>query len=112
MSVVSCPSADYLFNLGRVYALTNQLLVLDEVQCSNPAHRFASYREPLRSTINVTAVQTAIEYEYRCTEYRFAEDEYDDNNRLTRSQRRGSRYIALKSCSASRPSAPAWISVR
>jgi hypothetical protein len=31
MSVVSCPSADYLFNLGRVYALTNQLLVLDEV---------------------------------------------------------------------------------
>jgi len=25
MSVVSCPSADYLFNLGRVDALTNQL---------------------------------------------------------------------------------------
>jgi hypothetical protein len=31
MSVVSCPSAHYLFNLGRVYALTNQLLELDEV---------------------------------------------------------------------------------
>ena len=31
-----------------------------------------------------------IEYEYRCTEYRFAEYEYEENNCLTRSQRRGS----------------------
>ena len=75
---MSCPSADYLFNLGRVYALTNQLLVLDEVQYSNRAHRAANYLEPLRSTINVAAVRTAIEYEYRCTEYRFAEYEYDE----------------------------------
>ena len=34
-------------------------------------------REPLRSTIDIAAVQTAIEYEYRCTECRFAEYEYD-----------------------------------
>jgi hypothetical protein len=34
-----------------------------------------------------------IEHEYRCTEYRFAEYEYEENNCLTRSQRRGSRSI-------------------
>jgi len=54
------------------------VLVLDAIQYSNSAHWSASSREPLRSTIGSTAVQTAIEYEYRFTEYRFAEYEYDE----------------------------------
>jgi hypothetical protein len=62
-----------------------------------PAHWFASYREPLRSTIGISAVRTAIEYEYY------------ENNCLTRSQRRGSSYFALMSYSATRPSISAWI---
>jgi len=32
-----------------------------------------SYREPLRSTIGIDAVQTAIEYEYRFTKYEYDE---------------------------------------
>ena len=41
--------------------------------------------------MNSTRVEDKlIEYEYRCTEYRFAEYEYEENNCLTRSQRRGS----------------------
>ena len=79
------------------------------MQYSNPAHRSASNRYPPRSTIGIAAVRTAIEYEYHCTEYRFAEYEYDQNNCLTRSQRRGSRYFALMSYSATRPSISAWI---
>jgi hypothetical protein len=44
--------------------------------------------------MNSTRVEDKlIEYEYRCTEYRFAEYEYEDNNCLTRSQRRGSPRI-------------------
>ncbi len=62
------------------------VLVLEEIQYSNRAHWSASHREPPRSTIGSAAVQTAIEYEYRCTEYRpprrteyrFAEYEYDE----------------------------------
>ena len=45
------------------------VLVLDGIQYSNPAHWSASSREPLRSTIGIAAVQTAIEYEYRFTEH-------------------------------------------
>jgi hypothetical protein len=71
------------------------VLVLAAIKYSYPAHWSTSYREPLRLTIGSAAVQTAIEY--------------DENNRLTRSQRRGGRYSALMLCSATRPSAPAWI---
>ena len=46
----------------------------------------------VRKEMSSTRVEDKlIEYEYRCTEYRFAEYEYEDNNCLTRSQRRGSR---------------------
>ena len=44
---------------------------------SYPAYWSASSREPLRSTIGIAEVRTAIEYEYRFTEYHFAEYEYD-----------------------------------
>jgi hypothetical protein len=71
------------------------VLVLGAFQYSYPAYWSASSREPLRTTIGIAAARTAIEY--------------DENNRLTRSQRRGRRYSALISCSATRPSAPAWI---
>ena len=54
------------------------LLVLEGTKYSDPAHWSASSREPLRSTIGISAVPTAIEYEYRFTEYRFAEYEYDE----------------------------------
>jgi hypothetical protein len=50
-------------------------LVLEAIWYSNPAHWSASSREPPRSTIGIAAVQTAIEYEYRFTEYRLAEYE-------------------------------------
>ena len=43
------------------------------------AHWSAIYLEPLRSTIGIDAIRTAVEYEYRPprrTEYRFAEYEY------------------------------------
>ena len=71
------------------------VLVLEEFQYSYPAYWSASSCEPVRATIGIAAVQTAIEY--------------DENNRLTRSQRRGRRYFALILCSAMRPSAPACI---
>jgi hypothetical protein len=51
-------------------------LVLEAVQYSNSAHWSASYPEPPRSTIGIAAIQTAIEYECRFTEYRFTE--YDE----------------------------------
>ena len=54
------------------------VLVLEAIQYINIPCWSASSREPLRSTIGIAAVQTAIEYEYRCTEYRFAEYEYDE----------------------------------
>ena len=46
------------------------VLVLESIQYSYPAYWSASSREPLRSTIGIAEVQTAIEYEYRFTEYR------------------------------------------
>ena len=57
------------------------VLVLEAIEYTHQAHGFASYPEPLRSTIGLAAAQTAIEYEYRPprrTEYRFAEYEYDE----------------------------------
>jgi hypothetical protein len=45
------------------------VLVLVAVQYSNLAQWYASYREPPRSTIDIASIQTAIEYEYRFTEY-------------------------------------------
>ena len=54
------------------------LLVLEGTKYSDSGHWSASSREPLRSTIGISAVPTAIEYEYRFTEYRFAEYEYDE----------------------------------
>jgi hypothetical protein len=45
-------------------------LVIEETQYSYPAYWSGSYREPPRSTIGIAAVRTAIEYEYRFTEYR------------------------------------------
>ena len=57
------------------------VLVLEGAKYSDPAHWSASSREPLRSTIGIAAVQTAIEYEYRFTEYRpprRTEYEYDE----------------------------------
>ena len=73
-----------LFVLLLVLVLSIAVLVLEAIQFSNPAHWSASSREPPRSTIGIAAVQTAIEYEYRFTEYRpprrteyrFAEYEY------------------------------------
>jgi hypothetical protein len=54
------------------------VLVLEETWYSKPAHWSASSRERLRSTVGIAAVQTAIEYEYRFTEYPFAEYDYDE----------------------------------
>jgi hypothetical protein len=91
------------FVLVLVLVLSIEVLVLKAIKYSNPTHWSASSREPLRSTIGIAAVPTAIEYEYRPprrTEYRFAEYKYKENNCLTRSQRRGSRYFALMSYSA------------
>jgi hypothetical protein len=61
-----------------VLVLSLAVLVLEAFYYSNPAHWSASSREPPRSTIGIAAVQTAIEYEYRFTEYRVAEYEYDE----------------------------------
>ena len=47
--------------------------MLDAIHYSYPTHWSASSRERLRSTVGITAVKTAIEYEYRFTEYRFTE---------------------------------------
>ena len=73
------------------------VLVLESIQYSNPTYWSASYREPPRSTIDIAAVRTAIEYEYRCTEYRFAEYEYDEIRCEARSIR------ARKTDSSDRP---------
>jgi hypothetical protein len=56
-----------------VLSIAVLVLVLEAIWYSNPAHWFASSREPPRSTIGIAAVQAAIEYEYRFTEYRFTE---------------------------------------
>ena len=57
------------------------VLVIEAIRYRNSAHWFASYRKPPRSTVGIAAVQTAIEYEYRFTEYRplrRTEYEYDE----------------------------------
>ena len=57
------------------------VLVIEAIRYSNLDHWFASYRKPPRSTVGIAAVQTAIEYEYRFTEYRpprRTEYEYDE----------------------------------
>ena len=57
------------------------VLVLEAFQYSYPFHWSASSRELPRSTVGNAAVQTAIEYEYRFTEYRpprRTEYEYDE----------------------------------
>ena len=67
--------------LVLVLSIAVLVLVLESIQYSNPAYWSASYREPPRSTIGIAAVRTAIEYEYRCTEYRpprRTEYEYDE----------------------------------
>ena len=57
------------------------VLVLESIQYSNPTYWSSSSLEPPRSTIGIAAVRTAIEYEYRFTEYRpprRTEYEYDE----------------------------------
>ena len=71
-------NALFVLLLVLVLVLSIAVLVLEAIQCSNPAHWPASSRELPRSTIGIAEVQTAIEYEYRFTEYRFAEYEYDE----------------------------------
>jgi hypothetical protein len=58
-----------------VLVLRIEVLVLKAIKYSNPTHWSASSRESPRSTIGSAAIPTAIEYEYRFTEYRFAEYE-------------------------------------
>ena len=72
-----------LFVLLLVLVLSEAVLVLvlEATFYSYPAYWSASSREPLRTTIGSAAVQTAIEYEYRFTEYRpprRTEYEYDE----------------------------------
>jgi hypothetical protein len=70
-----------LFVLLLLLVLSIAVLVLDAIQYSKPTHWSASYRESPRSTSGIAAVQTAIEYEYRFTEYRpprRTEYEYDE----------------------------------
>ncbi|MCE2750372.1 MAG: hypothetical protein LW720_00640 [Pirellula sp.] len=65
----------------RLLVLSIAVLVLQSIQYSNPVHWSATYRVPPRSTIGIAAFQTAIEYEYRFTEYRpprRTEYEYDE----------------------------------
>ncbi|MCE2752776.1 MAG: hypothetical protein LW720_12905 [Pirellula sp.] len=67
--------------LVLVLSIAVLVLVLESIQYSNPIYWSASYRKPPRSTIGIAAVQTAIEYEYRFTEYRpprRTEYEYDE----------------------------------
>jgi hypothetical protein len=71
----------FVLLLVLVLSLAVLVLVLEAIQYSNPAYWSASSREPLRSTSGNAAVQTAIEYEYRFTEYRpprRTEYEYDE----------------------------------
>ena len=63
-------------DVGAPHGLV-RLLVLEAIWYSNPAHWSARSREPPRSTIDIAAVQTAIEYEYRFTEYEY-EYEHDE----------------------------------
>ena len=58
-------------DVGAPHGLV-RLLVLEAIWYSNPAHWSARSREPPRSTIDIAAVQTAIEYEY---EYEHEHDE-------------------------------------
>jgi hypothetical protein len=70
-----------LFVRFLVLVLSIAVLVLVSIQYSYPAYWSASSREQARSTIGIAAVRTAIEYEYRCTEYRpprRTEYEYDE----------------------------------
>jgi hypothetical protein len=60
-----------------VLSIAVLVLVLGEIKYSNQTHGSASYPELPRSALGIAAVQTAIEYEYRFTEYRFAEYEYE-----------------------------------
>ena len=65
----------------RLLVLSIAVLVLESIQYSNPVHWSATSRVPPRSTIGIAAFQTAIEYEYRFTEYRpprRTEYEYDE----------------------------------
>ena len=50
-------------DVGAPHGLV-RLLVLEAIWYSNPAHWSARSREPPRSTIDIAAVQTAIEYEH------------------------------------------------
>ena len=74
-------NALFVLLLVLVLSIAVLELVLESIQYSNPTDWSASSREPLRLTIGIAAVRTAIEYEYRPprrTEYRFAEYEYDE----------------------------------
>jgi hypothetical protein len=74
-------NALFVLLLVLVLSIAVLVLVLESIQYSYPAYWSASSREPLRSTIGIAGVQTAIEYEYRCTEYRpprRTEYEYDE----------------------------------
>ena len=67
--------------LVLVLSIAVLVLVLEPDQYSNPTYWSASSREPPRSTIGIAAVRTALEYEYRFTEYRpprRTEYEYDE----------------------------------
>ena len=59
--------------LVLVLSIAVLVLVLEVIQYSNRACWSASYRKPPRSTIGIAAVLTAIEYEYRFTEYEYNE---------------------------------------
>jgi hypothetical protein len=74
-------NAWFVLLLVLVLSIAVLVLVLEAISYRNPARWSLSYREPLRSTIGIDAVQTAIEYQYRPprrTEYRFAEYEYEE----------------------------------
>ena len=74
-------NALFVLLLVLVLSIAVLVLVLEEGEYSNPTDWSASSREPLRLTIGIAAVRTAIEYEYRFTEYRpprRTEYEYDE----------------------------------
>jgi hypothetical protein len=58
-----------------VLVISIEVLVLKAIKYSNPTHWSASSRESPRSTIGSAEAPTAVEYEYRFTEHRFAEYE-------------------------------------
>ncbi len=68
-------NARFVLLLVLVLSIAVLVLVLESIQYSNPIYWSASYRKPPRSTIGIAAVQTASEYEYRCTEYEHEHDE-------------------------------------